>query len=118
LIKFIALSDKMSRKKNHRIALTHKFSIIDTHHSSAGSFLYFQSGSFFKSAKIIQRHIIGKNWRFILKWALNIGFLPPGMSMPCMLKQYMPVQCTAMSCVAMPSKPCHASHVMHANAVH
>jgi hypothetical protein len=32
LIKFIALSDKMSRKKNHRIALTDKFSIIAAHH--------------------------------------------------------------------------------------
>ncbi len=31
-IKFVALSDKMSRKKNHRIALTDKFSIIAAHH--------------------------------------------------------------------------------------
>ncbi len=33
-IKFVALSDKMSRKKNHRIALTDKFSIIAAHHCS------------------------------------------------------------------------------------
>jgi hypothetical protein len=32
-IKFVALSDKMSRKKNHRIALTDKFSIIAAHQS-------------------------------------------------------------------------------------
>ncbi len=31
-IKFVALSDKMSRKTNHRIALTDKFSIIAAHH--------------------------------------------------------------------------------------
>jgi hypothetical protein len=30
-IKFVALSNKMSRKTNHRIALTDKFSIIAAH---------------------------------------------------------------------------------------
>jgi hypothetical protein len=79
-----------------------------------GLFYIFNQAPSVNLQKIIQRHIIGKNWRFFLKWALNIGFLPPGTSMLCMLKQYMPAQCPAMSCMAMPCKPRHASHVMQA----
>jgi hypothetical protein len=86
-----------------------------------GLFYIFYQAPSVNLQKVIQRHIMGKNWHFFLKWALNIGFLPPGTSMPCVLKQYMPVQCTAV----MPCKPRHASHVMrhasqvmHANAVH
>jgi hypothetical protein len=33
-IKFVALSDKISRMKNHRIGLTDKLSIIAAHHCS------------------------------------------------------------------------------------
>jgi hypothetical protein len=48
-----------------------------------GLFYIFNQAPSLNLQKIIQRHIIGKNWRFFLKWALNIGFLPPGTSMPC-----------------------------------
>ncbi len=85
---------------------------------SSGSFLYFQSGSYFKSAKYYSATYNRKKLAFFLTWALNIGFLPPGTSMPCMLKQYMPAQCMAMSCMAMPCKPRHASHIMHGHVMH
>jgi hypothetical protein len=75
---------------------------------SEGSFLYFQSGFFFKPAQNYSATYNGKNWLLFLKLALYIGFLPPGTSMPCMLMQYMPAHCTAMSCMATTCKPRHS----------
>ncbi len=71
-------------------------------------FLYFQSGFFCKSAKNYSATYKRKKLAFFLKLALYFGFLLPGMSMPCMLTQYMPAHCTAMPCMATSCKPHHA----------
>jgi hypothetical protein len=73
-----------------------------------GLFYIFNQASSLNLKKIIQRHIIGKKWLFFFKLALYIGFLPLGTSMPCMLTQYTPAHCTAMSCMATTCKSRHA----------
>jgi hypothetical protein len=93
-----------------------------------GLFYIFNQAPSLNLQKIIQRHIIGKNWRFFLKWALNIGFFTARHvhAVHAQAVHARAVQGYVMhghSMQAMSCKPCHASHVihghvMHANAVH
>ncbi len=79
-----------------------------------GLFYIFNQAPFLNLQKIIQRHVIG----LFYKMGTKHWFLPPGTSMPGMLMQYTPAQCTAMPCMAMSCKPCHASYVMHGHVKH
>jgi hypothetical protein len=59
-----------------------------------GGFYIFNQAPSFNLQKFIRQHVIGKNWRFFVIWAINICFSPltkinvlrvpmPGMSMSC-----------------------------------
>jgi hypothetical protein len=69
-----------------------------------GGFYIFHQAPSFNMQKFIGRHIIIKNWRFYLKWAINFSFLP--------LKKLTFYGCLRQAC------PCRAPHAKHTYAVH
>ncbi len=73
-----------------------------------GRFYIFIQAPSLNLQKIIQRCILGKNWRFFLNGHKILFFLPPGTSMPCILMHH---------AHAMNSHIMH-DHVMHGHIMH